>query len=140
MLFFKLHLHITPSGDQRTEVHKHPYCPEVTRQVFKTINQRNHWFKILSQYCQRKPPEIPQPVMGTFGLYPRNCTICCITYNSSGIFYTLKDAHYRTPCSHRMRCDRHGNCVNADLNDLPTKLPAPLAKLVNITLENLWTG
>uniref|UniRef100_V5HBJ1 Secreted protein n=1 Tax=Ixodes ricinus TaxID=34613 RepID=V5HBJ1_IXORI len=52
-----------------------PHCPQVTRHTFKTNDPRNPWVQLLSQYCERKPPEIPQPVMGTFSLYPRSCAI-----------------------------------------------------------------
>uniref|UniRef100_A0A147BUZ8 Secreted protein n=1 Tax=Ixodes ricinus TaxID=34613 RepID=A0A147BUZ8_IXORI len=127
-------------SDLSTRVHKHPQCPQVTRHTFKTSDPNNPWVWLLSQYCERKPPEIHQPVMGTFGIYPRNCIICCVTRGTNSFPYTVKAAWTRQPCSHRMRCDGSGHCVNADLNDLPKQLPAPFAKMVDFTLENMWTG
>ncbi|XP_002401188.3 uncharacterized protein LOC8023442 [Ixodes scapularis] len=127
-------------SDPSTKVHKHPHCPQVTRHTFKTSDPKNPWFELLSQYCERKPPEIPQPVMGTFSLHPRDCEICCITRGRNSFTYTVKDAWNRQPCSHRMRCNYNGKCVNADLDDLPNKLPAPFAEMVDFTFENMWTG
>ncbi|EEC00628.1 hypothetical protein IscW_ISCW001679 [Ixodes scapularis] len=52
-------------SDLSTRVHKHPSCPQVTRHSFKISDPKNPWVKLLSEYCERKPPQIPQPVMGT---------------------------------------------------------------------------
>uniref|UniRef100_A0A6B0UUZ7 Putative secreted protein n=1 Tax=Ixodes ricinus TaxID=34613 RepID=A0A6B0UUZ7_IXORI len=112
-------------------------------------NNRSDWIKVLLGNLPNTPrrnrsdlstrvhkhPQCPQ-----FGLYPRNCTICCVTRGTNSFHYTVKAAWNRQPCSHRMRCDGSGHCVNADLNDLPKQLPAPFAKMVDFTLENMWTG
>lgn len=126
-------------SDPHSRVHKHPHCKLVTRHTFATSDEKYPWLDLLSKYCQRKPPEISEPVMGTFGLYPRYCTICCVTRSRNTFTYTEKDAWNGLPCSDRMRCD-NGKCVNADLNNLPRKLPAPFAEMVDITFENMWTG
>uniref|UniRef100_A0A0K8R4R2 Secreted protein n=1 Tax=Ixodes ricinus TaxID=34613 RepID=A0A0K8R4R2_IXORI len=127
-------------SDPSTRVHQHPKCPLVTRHTFVPHNQNSPWSTILSYFCERKPPEIPQPVMGTFGLMPYQCLVCCITRNHTKTIYTVKSIWEGAPCSERMRCDKHGKCNNADLDNLPNKLPEPFWKMVDITWENRWTG
>ncbi|XP_042149258.1 uncharacterized protein LOC120844277 [Ixodes scapularis] len=127
-------------SDPSTRVHQHPECPLVTRHTFVPNDKNKPWSTILSQFCQRKPPEIPQPVMGTFGLRPRRCTVCCVTRNGTNTHYTVKHIWPGAPCSERMRCDASGKCKNADLNNLPDKLPEPFWSMVEMTWENRWTG
>uniref|UniRef100_A0A0K8RNP0 Secreted protein n=1 Tax=Ixodes ricinus TaxID=34613 RepID=A0A0K8RNP0_IXORI len=127
-------------SDLSQRVHKHPDCKLVTRHTFKTNDTTKPWSPILSYYCHKRPPEIPQPVMGMFGLRPYKCKVCCARRVSNKTVYQVKPAWPGTPCSHRMRCNDKRKCENADLDNLPKTLPQPFWDMVQFTWKNLWTG
>uniref|UniRef100_V5H6M9 Putative secreted protein n=1 Tax=Ixodes ricinus TaxID=34613 RepID=V5H6M9_IXORI len=107
-----------PIRSNRPELHQHPKCPLVYKAYICSTTTRTALVDDLSYFCERKPPEIPQPVMGTFGLMPYQCLVCCITRNHTRTIYTVKSIWEGAPCSERMRCDKHGKCNNADLDNL----------------------
>uniref|UniRef100_V5HTY5 Putative secreted protein n=1 Tax=Ixodes ricinus TaxID=34613 RepID=V5HTY5_IXORI len=94
-------------SDPSTRVHQHSgTCPRLVLLSTITFYAKGQASPLVDDYspefCERKPPAIPQPVMGTFGLRPRKCAVCCVTRNGTNSHYTVKNIWPGAPCSERM--------------------------------------